>query len=273
MNPLPLLIEAEQLNTHLDEAQLLLVDMGDFDVYSEAHIPGAINLCYSEIVRVVPPAGGLLPSAAELSDILSAIGLTPDKQVVAYDAEQGGRAARLLWTLDVLGHSKLSLLNGGLSAWKNAGLALKAGVEKPTPSSYQARISNPEALADKDYILSRLGQDDLAIFDARSPAEYAGLDVRAARGGHIPGAVNLNWLDCIDNANALRFKPDSELRTLLEQRGLQKDKEIIVHCQTHHRSSHSYWVLKHLGYPRIRGYAGSWSEWGNTADTPIETSD
>jgi len=269
MPNLPLLIEAEQLNGQLNDERLLLIDMSNPDSYSAAHIPGAVNLPYAAIVRAVPPAGGLLPTESELSEILSAIGLTEDKQVVAYDNEQSGRAARLLWTLDVLGHSGLSLLNGGLSAWESAKLPLANGIETPTPSRYQARFANLDALADKAYILSRLGQNDFAILDARTPAEYAGLDVRAARGGHIPGAVNLNWLDCIDNA--LRLKPDNELRAMLAQRGLQAGKEIVMHCQTHHRSSHSYWMLKHLGYPRIRGYAGSWSEWGNSDDTPVET--
>jgi thiosulfate/3-mercaptopyruvate sulfurtransferase len=125
-------------------------------------------------------------------------------------------------------------------------------------------------VADKSYILSRLGQADLALLDTRSPGEYRGLDVRAARGGHIPGAVNMNWTTAMDQARQLRFKADGELRALLEGLGVTPDKEVIVYCQTHHRSAHTYMVLKHLGYPRIRGYPGAWSEWGNDAALPVE---
>lgn len=270
MTSLPLLLEPAQLHLQREDSALLIIDMSNPEHFAERHIPGAVNLPYGHIVKPMPPAGGMLPDETQLSEVLSAIGLTPERHVVAYDSEQGGRAARLLWTLDVLGHTGLSLLNGGLSAWENAGLPLASGTVSPTRSSYQARLANPSVLADKDYILSRLGEADFALLDARSAAEYAGLDVRAARGGHIPGAVNLNWLNCIDSGNHLRFKPDSELRGLLSTLGLRQEQEIVTYCQTHHRSAHSYWVLKHLGFPRIRGYVGSWSEWGNDPATPIE---
>ena len=112
---------------------------------------------------------------------------------------------------------------------------------------------------------------DVVIFDVRSPAEYSGEDVRAARGGHIPGAVNMNWTDAIDQTRNMRFKPEAELRAMLDGLGITPGKEVIAHCQTHHRSAHTYMVLKSLGFEKIRGYDGSWSEWGNDADTPTET--
>ena len=270
MSMLPYLIEPVQLHQRLGAANLLIVDMSNPDDFTDEHLPGAVNLPYNSIVQAVPPAGGLLPDESHLSAVLSAIGLRPDHHVVAYDAEHGGRAARLLWTLDVLGHTGLSMLNGGLNAWDSDGFELVSGSANVNPSDYQARYVNLAAHADKDYILGRLGQKDFALLDARSHAEFEGRDLRAERGGHIPGARNLDWTDCIDVRNDLRFKPDSELQALLDARGLQRDQEIVVYCQTHHRSSHSYWVLKHLGYPHIRGYAGSWSEWGNDPYTPIE---
>ena len=152
----------------------------------------------------------------------------------------------------------------------SAGPTLEHQATFPTLSHYEAQFANPDTVADKDYILSRMGQNDFALLDTRSPAEYAGMDVRAARGGHIPGAVNMNWTDAMDLANHLRFKPDQALRTMLEAIGVTPEKEVVVYCQTHHRSAHTYIVLKHLGYPRVRGYPGAWSEWGNDPGLPVE---
>ena len=213
---------------------------------------------------------GLLPDEARLSEILSAAGLRPDVHVVAYDDEGNGRASRLLWTLDALGHFDYSLLNGGLVAWAAEGREVEAGVVEPSRSTYRAQLRNPDVLADKQYLLDHLDDDNTVVLDARSPAEYAGADVRAARGGHIPGAVNLDWTTAMDRDNNLRLQPPETLRALLKERGITPDKEVVTHCQTHHRSAHTFLVLRYLGYPSIRGYAGSWSEWGNDPDTPVE---
>lgn len=267
---LPLLIEPEQVEPYLHDANVLLVDLCDPASYAAGHIPGAVHLDYADLVRIDPPAMGLLPTEAQLGEVLSRIGLTPERHVIAYDEEGNGRAGRLLWTLAVLGHERVSLLNGGIHAWDAAGGALEAQFRRPPRATYHARLRNPAALADREYIRARLGQPDLALLDTRSPAEYAGHDVRAARGGHIPGAVNLNWTDAMDPQRQLRLQPDPVLRQLLDARGVTPDKEVIVYCQTHHRSAHTYWVLRHLGYGRVRGYPGAWSEWGNDPDMPIE---
>ncbi len=268
---LPLLIEPEQLEPYLAEPAVLIVDLCDPTHYTAGHVPGAVHLDYADLVRAEPPAMGLLPTEARLSEVLSRIGLTPNRQVVAYDEEGNGRAGRLLWTLATLGHERVSLLNGGIHAWDAAAEPLEAGFHPPSRSTCQARfVDPPTAVADQDYILSRLGQPDLALLDTRTPAEFTGLDVRAARGGHIPGAVNLNWTDAMDPQRQWRFQPDPVLRKLLERRGVTPDKEVIVYCQTHHRSAHTYWVLRYLGYPRVRGYPGAWSEWGNDPGLPVE---
>ncbi|NBP95882.1 MAG: sulfurtransferase, partial [Gammaproteobacteria bacterium] len=108
------------------------------------------------------------------------------------------------------------------------------------------------------------------LLDARSPEEYSGQKVFSARGGHIPGAVNLNWQETLDTERNLRLKPPAVLMPMLEALAITPDYEIITYCQTHHRSAHAWWMLKTLGFPRVRGYAGSWSEWGNRQDLPIQ---
>lgn len=266
---LPLLIEPEQLQPHVANSAILVVDLSDPASYAIGHVAGAIHLNYADLIQVVPPTTGLLPDEARLSEVFSRIGLTPERHLVAYDDEGNGRAGRLLWTLAALGHKRASLLNGGIRAWDVAKGSLEAQASHPTPSSYQARLANPEAIADKSYILARLDQPDVVLLDTRTPAEFAGLVVRAARCGHIPGAINLNWTSTMDQQRQLRFQPDPVLRKLFEWRGVTPDKEIIVYCQSHHRSAHTYCVLRYLGYPRVRGYPGSWSEWGNDPSLPI----
>jgi thiosulfate/3-mercaptopyruvate sulfurtransferase len=266
---LPLLIEPEQLQSCLADPAVLVVDVSNPASYAAGHIPGAVHLDYSDLIRAEPPAMGLMPGEAQLSAVLSRLGLTAERPVIAYDDEGNGRASRLLWTLVVLGHERVSLLNGGIHAWDAAGGSLEAPRHDPSRSDYRARFANPGAVADRDYILERLGQPDLALLDTRTPGEFTGQDQRAARSGHIPGAVNLNWTDAMDPQRQWRLQPDPVLRAMLEKRGVTPDKEVVVYCQTHHRSAHTYWMLRYLGYPRVRGYPGAWSEWGNDPNLPI----
>ena len=270
MAQLPLLLEPEQLHHHLQDPGVFIVDMRSPESYAQGHIPGAVNLAYSDIVRAAPPVGGLLPDPQRLGTVLGALGLTPEHQVVVYDEKGGGRAGRLLWTLDVLGHAHCSVVNGGLPAWISEQRPLQTTAPAAGGASYPAVLRNPDVLAEKRYILDRLGAADFIPLDTRTPAEFAGIDVRAARGGHIPGAVNLDWVETIDRDSVLRLKPDRQLIDMLGQLGVTRDKEVVVYCQTHHRSSHTYLVLRHLAFPRVRGYAGAWSDWGNDPTTPIE---
>lgn len=267
---LPLLAEPAELAAQLGREDLVVVDMRGTDNYNSGHIPGAVNISYASIIQSKPPVGGLLPDAHRLAQVLGQAGITPEQHLVAYDDEGGGRASRLLWTLDLVGHERFSLLNGGLHAWAAEGHPLDTETVSPTPTDYPVAINHPERLADQAFILSRLGDADFVPLDVRTPAEFHGEDVRSARGGHIPGAVNIDWVSAIDQRRALRFQPEKLLRDLFKQHGITPDREIVVYCQTHHRSSHTYMVLKSLGYPRVRGYPGAWSEWGNDPATPVE---
>lgn len=271
MNPasLPLIIEPAELKSNLDTQNILIVDLSRPQTYAQLHVPGAVHLDYARIVAARAPAMGMLPDAATLGETLGSIGLKPDSHVVAYDDEGGGRASRLLWTLDAVGHPAYSLLNGGLHAWLNDRLPVSSEPTMKTAGHYPVRF-NDAVVADKNYIMSRLRDRGSILVDARTPAEYRGEARRAERAGHIPGAVNFDWMNAIDPARSARLKPAEELRRMLTELGVTPDKEIITYCQTHHRSAHTYIVLKSLGYPRLRGYPGSWSEWGNSPETPIE---
>lgn len=265
---LPLTIEPDTLEPLLGESDLLLVDLTKPATYTQYHIPGAIYLDYGEIVTAHPPAMGLLPTPAVLERCFSSIGIDNQVHVVAYDDEGGGKASRLLWTLEAMGHERFSLLNGGLHAWANEGHPLEQAANHPTPRQFRARPSDIP-VADTDYIRQHLGEEGFALLDARSREEYNGVKRFAEKAGHIPGAVNMDWLLALDQQHNLRLKPADQLRQLLDHLGIQDNQQVITYCHTHHRSSLTYIMLKSLGFPRVKGYPGSWSDWGNRPDTPI----
>ncbi len=269
MSALPLIIETSEFQAMSADAELLPVAVCQAPVFAARHIPGSVLIEPAELVSGDKPAVGKLPSAERLSALFSRIGLTENKHIVAYDDEGGGWAGRLVWTLHILGHQRVSCLNGGLVAWLKSGLPVESGMARPQASNYQAHIDQSQ-LRSKQDVLASLEDDNTVIWDARSPQEYAGSKITALRNGHIPGAVNLDWLELMDQDNDLRLRPMDVLKNKLQHLGIEPAKQIITHCQTHHRSGLSYLLGKALGLD-ITAYDGSWSEWGNDPDTPIET--
>ncbi len=267
---LPLLIETETLAKHHTEENLFILDLSSRSSYEQGHIPGALHLDYDDIVASEGPISGLLPSAAQLSQRFGNLGLSRGHHVIAYDDDSGAKACRLLWTLDVAGHiGGGSLVNGDVAAWRAAGMAPSLEREYRRPTSYEVSLTT-ENVADKRYVLRHLHDTDVLFLDARTSEEYTGSHLRAKRGGHIPNAVNVDWLETLDTSQPARLKTEGELRQLYEGRGITPNKEIVAYCHSNRRSAHSYFVLKLVGYPRLRAYEGSWSEWGNALDTPIE---
>ena len=270
-NLLPLIVEPEELAEHLDAPSLLIIDVPmRAESYAEGHVPGAVFLDKARLMRGQGEVPCLEPSVEQLSALFSELGLTRDTHVVAYDDEGGGWAGRLLWTLELIGHTRYSYLNGGIHAWREAGKPLESEASRPTPSEYEAEILRPEELIERSELVERLDEKGFAVWDARSPEEYRGEKGENKRLGHIPGAVNLEWTQAMDRERGLRIRDYAELITELEALGLTPDMEVVTHCQSHHRSGFTWLVGRALGFEKIRGYAGSWKEWGNRDDTPIE---
>ena len=266
---LPLLLEPQTLAQRLGEPQLLVIDLGKAQVFQQAHIPGAVHLDHRALQKGSQPAPGLLPDKASLEAVLGDLGLTPETHVVACDDEGGGWAGRLLWVLESIGHTRYSWLNGGIHAWLAEGLPTDMHSEQRAASDYQIEriLEHTDIILEE--LMARLDDPRLAIWDARSEEEYAGMRAYAQKAGHIPGAIHYEWTEPMDRGRHLRIRDLDAVRAEMAQRGLTADKEIIVHCQTHHRSSYSWLVGRLLGM-NIRAYAGSWSEWGNHPDTPVE---
>ncbi len=266
---IPLILDVDDVVPLLDTDGIVIVDLSSEAVYESGHLPGAVRIEAAELSASKPPVSGLLPPEAAIGKVLSEAGIRPGDHIIAYDGENSLKACRFLWTLDVIGHRGFSLLNGGLNAWLNAGHGLDDALPNITPSSYPVRYGT-EHVADKQYILEHLKNPDVVVLDTRSALEYSGVDRRAQRAGHIPGARNIDWSSTVIGGGDFRFRPVDEVRALYAHEGVVSDKEIILHCQTHMRSTHSYILLKALGFTRLKGYPGSWSDWGNDPETPIE---
>ena len=246
----------------------LVVDLRKPEAFAVGHVPGAVRVDYASLVRSEPPVGGLLPHEADLSALLSGLGLTPGRTVIAYDDEGNGRAARLVWTLAALGHREAAILDGGFGLWEEQGHPVEVTARPPAPSRYAAHLTG-DGVADRAWILAHLDDPGTVLLDTRSDKEYRGEDVRSARGGHIPGALSYDWVRATDPAHHRRLRDAGALRAELATLGVTPDREVVAYCQTHHRSSHTCVVLRWLGFGKVRGYPGAWSDWGNAPDMPV----
>jgi thiosulfate/3-mercaptopyruvate sulfurtransferase len=262
------IVDSLWLQARLGQPDLRLIDVRPADAYRSAHLPGAVHFDIEQINIKTPPVTGLLPEPGVLNRLLSAIGLHASDHAVVYDESGGPAAARLAWTLRAFGHISTSLLDAGFQGWQATGGRTETHSVEIRPTSYQGRFVS-ERIADRDYIQRRLQEKNTILVDARTLAEYSGTDLRAARGGHIPGAVHFDW-NFTKEPDSPHFKSADQLQPQLQALGITPDKEIICYCQSHQRSSVLCILLEALGYPRVKGYPGAWSDWGNAPDTPVE---
>ena len=244
----------------------LLDARGNLDAFSQGHVPGAAFVAREVTWDTVDGIAGNLPAPEIVAADLEDAGVRNDRPVVVYDAGNGLWASRLFWALEYLGHTRVHLLDGGIEAWTAAGLPVTTEVTVPQRGEFTANV-RPALIATAEELLEDLGNDDLAILDARSPGEYEGTDVRAARGGHIPGSVNIDWVHNVGTGTS--FKSTTELAALYDDAISGRNGPKVALCQTGVRGAHTYVALRVLGHEEVRVYDGSWEEWGNRTDLPI----
>lgn len=264
-----LLATPQWLSEHLEDANLRIVDMRGPEKYNAGHIPGAVVLDgFKALVDPANPVAGMLLPAEEFAALMGQLGVGNDTIVVAYDDGNGLAAARLFYAIEYYGHlDKVKVLSGGFAAWETAGFSTSTETVQVQPAVFTA-TPQTERMATADYVLQKQGKFGVVILDTRSQGEYEGTDVRAARGGHIPTAVRVEWTDALAEGGG--WKSQAELKALYEAAGITPDKEIIPYCQTNVRGAHTYFTLRLMGYKHVRPYEGSWAEWGNNSELPVE---
>ncbi|HET9468347.1 MAG TPA: sulfurtransferase [Vicinamibacterales bacterium] len=263
-----LLVTPEQLSRELAAPQPpLLIDFRAVEQYCGNHLPGAVHLDLFGISSIDTDPAPLKAFFWIIEHLLASRGVSSDVAVVVYDDTSGIRAARAFWFLEFFGHPNTRVLDGGFNAWVRKGLPVTQRASKPTPTNWTG-TRDAEILAGWREVHERLGQADAVILDTRSDGEYYGTTVRAARGGAVPGAVHLEWTNNLAADGA--FKRTDELKDMYERAGVTPDREVVTYCQGGYRAAHSYLALRLLGYPRVRNYIGSWKEWGDRVDLPIE---
>ena len=271
----PALVDAEWAKAHLDDPGVRFVEVDvDTTAYEQSHIPGAVGWNWTSQL-----SDGIrrdIASQEEFSELLSSSGIGPDTTVVLYGDNNNWFAAWAYWQLQLYGHKNAKILNGGRKYWLDNGLPLSTDVPTYQPTGYRLPKADNSLRAFRDDILPKLGQAGFALVDVRSPAEFngeviapPGMTETAQRAGHIPGASSIPWGQTVREDGT--FKSREELAALYESKGVTSDKDVIAYCRIGERSSHSWFVLHELlGYPKVRNYDGSWTEWGSMVGMPIE---
>ncbi len=271
------LVSAEWLLEHLDDPGLKVVEV-DYDpatAYEIGHIPGALLVDWRRDLNKYPERD--IIDVEGFERLMSSLGISNDTHVVLYGDYNNWFAAFAYWIMKIYGHDRVSLLDGGRTYWIKKGYPMTREKPKPEPAVYRVTRVDLTLRAYFLDVLKKLRDPSVALVDVRSPDEYHGRitappeypNEQAQRAGHIPGAINIPWAQTVREDG--RFKPVEELKRLYESMGVTRDKEVIVYCRIGERAAHTFYVLRELlGYPKVRVYDGSWSEWGNMVGAPIE---
>jgi thiosulfate/3-mercaptopyruvate sulfurtransferase len=256
------LVQTKELAETLDDPNLLIIDARSFKEYSEGHIQGAVNLDLFAFHWFDTTSEGIESFNRQMQQLFSFVGITNEKKIIFYDEVSGMLAARGVWLLMYFSHPQVFMLDGGIKKWKRENLLVETKANGFRPTKFSGKI-NSDLIATFEYIKKNLNQ--IKLIDARSHDEYDGTVIRAARKGHIPTAVNVDWN--LNVAEDGTLKKDSDLLTLYK---IPKDSEVVTYCQGAYRAANAFLALKKIGFKKVRVYLGSWTEWANRLELAIE---
>jgi len=269
-------VETQWVAEHLNDPHIRLVESDeDYLLYETGHIPGAVKVDWFTTLQ--HPVRRDFLTREDFERLCSDLGISNDTTVIFYGDKSNWFATYALWLFRYYGHEKSKIMNGGRNKWMLERRPITKEVPALQKTNYKAKEPDPSVRAFREDVFRQISRNQ-PLVDVRSPKEYSGELLHmenypqegATRGGHIPGAVNIPWAQATNEANST-FKSAEELQQLYKNRGITGDKEIIAYCRIGERSSHTWFVLTQLlGYPNVRNYDGSWTEWGNLVGAPIE---
>ncbi len=272
-----MLVSTAWLAEHLDDSNIRIIEVGALGppTYGDGHIPGAIHWPWKESLWDDNRREFVLPP--DFATLLSRAGVTPDTTFIFY-SDRCQFATYALWTCLLRGHTNVKILDGSRTRWTLEERPMTTDVPQIIPTDYPVLAPNETGRINRDGVLAGLGDSDRVLLDARTPDEYNGLRVKPAPGfdhgaeckGRIPGARHLFYKELLNEDES--FKPVDQLRQIFEARGATPDKDIVSYCRLSHRATLVWFTARFLlGYPRVRSYDGSWTEWGSMVGMPVET--
>ena len=270
------LVSTEWVANHLEDPNVRIVESDeDILLYDIGHIPGAVKLDWHTDLQ--NPVARDFVDKAGFEDLMNRAGINNDTTVVFYGDRNNWYACYTFWLFKYYGHDDARIMDGGRAKWEAEGRSWSREVPTFSGGSYTAKEADPAIRAFRDDVLAQVNSGSPTLVDVRSPQEYTGEVIHmvnypqegAQRGGHVQGAKNIPWAKAANDDGT--FKSPDELTALYDSQGITPDKEVIAYCRIGERSSHTWFVLTHLlGYPNVRNYDGSWTEWGSMVNVPIE---